>query len=136
MDDKKLLSQTEAAAIACRNATGKDFLETRRLVDEFRALATPENVLRLVGMVKGGLGLRWTEEVPKNDGFYWKSNKKDWCGEQVNPGEFGYGVVRIIEEDDGKLHVDYCGWDISDSLDKIANDCYWAGPIPQPQDAE
>ena len=111
MDDKKLLSQIEAAAIACRNATDKDFLETRRLVDEFRALTTPENVMRLVGMVRGGCDLRWTNEPPTVPGFYW------WRAKNIPPT-----VASVIT----KGEIDY--WH--------REDCEWAGPLPQPQDAE
>ena len=132
MDDTKLLSQIEAAAIACRDATGKDFLETRRLVDEFRALATPENVLWLVGMVNDGLGLRWTKEPPTKTGWYLFKYKGR---ERIK----AYNILSTKPFDNGEnghcFHYNNIGYNES-VLCVLDGDGDWLGPLFQPQDAE
>lgn len=131
MDDTKLLSQIEAAAIACRNTIDRGFLETWRIVDEFRALATPENVLRLVGMVKDGLGLRWTNEPPTVPGRYlfYDKNVKDYIT---------IVSVRFFNDYDEKdEYLAYTfGWSEVPIPVEYNAELFWAGPIPMPQDAE
>lgn len=69
--------------------------------------------------------LRWTEEVPDTPGWYWAK----WPGG-------GAEIVHIVEYPGTNLTVFYMDSEISSKLSEIDKRIMWAGPIPQPQDAE
>lgn len=69
--------------------------------------------------------LRWTEDVPKVPGWYWMKHQRG-----------SVEIVRLEYYLDIDFTVSYTDTECSDRLSEVDKHTMWAGPIPQPQDAE